>query len=63
MASPSLSKEHWRKSNQWFALTAPHAQLVLADSTVAEAFSKCVLSPQSCRKRRVSARLGICGAA
>ena len=47
MARPTLSKEHWRKSNQWFALTARHAQLVLADTVVAEAFSKCAHTPHS----------------
>ena len=42
---PTLGREHWRKSNQWFALTARHAQLVLDDTAVAEAFSKCALLP------------------
>jgi hypothetical protein len=44
MESPTLRREHWRKSNQWFALTARHAQLVLEDTAVAEAFSKCALA-------------------
>lgn len=31
---------HWRKSSQWFVLTRPHAQLVLADTHLAESFHR-----------------------
>jgi hypothetical protein len=40
MEGPHLKWEHWRKSNQWFALTAEHARLVVSDSEVAEAFKQ-----------------------
>ena len=42
MESPSLNKSHWRKSGQWFALQRRHAELVVADTEVAEAFKQCV---------------------
>ena len=38
MAGPKLKKEHWRKSAQWFALTRYHAELVVSDVEVANAF-------------------------
>lgn len=38
MAGPRLRREHWRKSNQWFALTAEHARLVVSDKEVSKAF-------------------------
>ena len=42
MESASLNKSHWRKSGQWFALQRRHAELVVADTEVAEAFKQCV---------------------
>ena len=42
MESASLNKSHWRKSGQWFALQKRHAELVVADTEVAEAFKQCV---------------------
>ncbi len=38
MEGPRLKKEHWRKSAQWFALTAEHAQLVTTENNAAKAF-------------------------
>lgn len=46
MERPSLKKEHWRKSGQWFALHRKHVQLVVEDTEVAEAFQQCVLQTQ-----------------
>ena len=42
MESASLNKSHWRKSGQWFALQRRHAEIVVADTEVAEAFKQCV---------------------
>ncbi|KAL4420283.1 hypothetical protein ABPG77_005623 [Micractinium sp. CCAP 211/92] len=38
MATPRLTKQHWRKSNQFFGLIRKHAELVVADSEVFQAF-------------------------
>jgi hypothetical protein len=40
MEGPNLKKKHWRKSNQWFALTRDHAEIVTTNNDVAEAFKK-----------------------
>lgn len=42
MESPSLNKSHWRKSGQWFALQRRHAEIIVADTEVAEAFKQYV---------------------
>jgi hypothetical protein len=34
METPRLRAEHWRKSNQWWALTREHAELVVEDDEV-----------------------------
>ena len=41
MAGAQLQEEHWRKNGQWFSLTRPHAELVVADVEVAAAFKRC----------------------
>ena len=38
MEGPRLKKVHWRKSAQWFALTAEHAKLMVSDAEIAQAF-------------------------
>ena len=38
MASDQLTKEHWRKSSQWFAVTREHAQVIVDDVVVYDAF-------------------------
>ena len=45
MESPTLKKEHWRKSGQWFALNRRHVQIVVVDTEVAEAFKECARCP------------------
>lgn len=40
MANEHLSKDHWRKSSQWFALTRAHAQLVVDDTIIDGIFRK-----------------------
>ena len=40
MEGPRLKKEHWRKSAQWFSLTAQHAQLMVTENDVAKAFKE-----------------------
>ena len=47
MESPSLNRSHWRKSGQWFALQRRHAELVVADTEVAEAFKQYVPTCQT----------------
>lgn len=42
MESPTLKKEHWRKSGQWFVLNRRHVQIVVNDTEVAQAFKECV---------------------
>ena len=34
MASNHLSKDMWRKSSQWFALTRAHAQVIVDDTII-----------------------------
>lgn len=34
--TPHMRKEHWRKSNQFFALTRSHAELVASDTEAYE---------------------------
>ena len=41
MASAQLDEEHWRKNGQWFSLTRPLAELVVADQDLAAAFKRC----------------------
>jgi hypothetical protein len=41
MAGGQLQEEHWRKNGQWFSLTRAHAELVVADTEVADAFKRC----------------------
>jgi len=41
MAGGQLQEEHWRKNGQWFSLTRAHAELVVADAEVADAFKRC----------------------
>lgn len=41
MASAQLAEEHWRKNGQWFSLTRPLAELVVADQDLAAAFKRC----------------------
>ena len=48
MESPTLKREHWRKSGQWFALNRRHAQIVVDDTEVAQAFKECARSSCSC---------------
>ena len=45
MESPTLKKEHWRKSGQWFALNRQHVEIVVDDTEVAEAFKECARCP------------------
>eukprot|EP01026_Neomeris_dumetosa_P069926 TRINITY_DN6940_c0_g1_i10.p1 TRINITY_DN6940_c0_g1~~TRINITY_DN6940_c0_g1_i10.p1 ORF type:complete len:574 (+),score=51.01 TRINITY_DN6940_c0_g1_i10:3-1724(+) len=40
MRTDYLSKKHWRKSQQWFVLNRPHAELVVRDSHVSEMFKR-----------------------
>lgn len=40
MGSANLTKEHWRKSGQWFALHRKHVQVIVDDTEVAEAFKE-----------------------
>ena len=40
MASAQLDEEHWRKNGQWFSLTRPLAELVVADQDLAAAFKR-----------------------
>ena len=40
MASEHLTKENWRKSSQWFALTRAHAQIVVEDTIIDAIFRK-----------------------
>ena len=42
MESPTLKKEHWRKSGQWFVLNRRHVQIIVNDTEVAQAFKECV---------------------
>lgn len=46
MEGPLLRKEHWRKSNQWFSLTARHAELIVQDTVAAAAFAECAAPPK-----------------
>ena len=49
MESPTLKKEHWRKSGQWFVLNRRHVQIVVNDTEVAQAFKEYVrCSPPFC---------------
>ena len=45
MEGYGLKREHWRKSNQWFSLTTRHAELAVANSSLADAFAKCAQTP------------------
>ena len=38
MESPSLHREHWRESSQWFALSRAHVVAVVNDSNVEPKF-------------------------
>ena len=40
MGTANLTKEHWRKSGQWFALHRKHVQVIVDDTEVAEAFKE-----------------------
>lgn len=40
MQTEHFRKEHWRKSQQWFAISRPHAELVVADQHVKELFKR-----------------------
>eukprot|EP01025_Chloroclados_australasicus_P018726 TRINITY_DN1995_c0_g2_i3.p1 TRINITY_DN1995_c0_g2~~TRINITY_DN1995_c0_g2_i3.p1 ORF type:complete len:915 (-),score=66.80 TRINITY_DN1995_c0_g2_i3:1189-3741(-) len=40
MRTDSLSKKHWRKSQQWFVLNRAHTELVVRDQHVAEMFKR-----------------------
>ena len=38
MESATFRREHWRKSSQWFALNREHAELVMGDTVINQAF-------------------------
>lgn len=40
MQTEHFKEEHWRKSQQWFALSRAHAELVVADRHVSEVFKR-----------------------
>lgn len=48
--TPHMRKEHWRKSNQFFALTRAHAELVATDTEAYESWvSRGLLVVPACR--------------
>lgn len=59
METDQLREEHWRKNGQWFSLTRKHAELVVADAEVADAFKKCAAVPWAWRMR-LAVKLRLC---
>lgn len=55
METSNFKKHHWRKTSQWFSCTRKHAQIIVDDTEVNDAFEKfCFPYHDHVRRRNVS---------